>query len=582
MSDEEKNPVDESQVEKNDSVESKKEDTAQKSEEIASEQEEKVDSKKETNTESNTSQRNVLIAFGIGFVLILILLVGAIVLINNNNNEGQTAQVNIDAENNIEEFDQVANASINTVIEAINAKEFDPERPLDIIDFSAMQEGFNNISSELDFLQGVDQTTLDIAGKTVHEAVEFSYDLSGMSAMKMIMNLDVYTKYAEDYDASKYTGLTFSELINLSSNMTEEEYLDLFMNQDIYMEGVLSVTQSKNDAELDFDLYVIDGVAFVRINSITNEGVIPSNSTDEVSSIVGEYIRFDLSELLKLSFENNQSQMDAVANEQLMEFVSAFEDLSTFPETEAYDELNGMLAEMFGDMSEEELALFKSVMPGILDSVSNNFKDLSLFINSKSTDPIRSQSNSACTTAEFNTDGLMTAVKEIVTDSYDIITTDSNFNDPSYDVETEREGFIAGLQQLNMFKEMLNMDVTVCNDKDKNYNTGFGVDMNVDYGFGTGLSFVMDYLTVSFDVKDVEIAEPEYTQDYTEQLNDMINNYGSMMSNPYSNDITNDSYAGEDFSYELSQEEQELFDKYINDEITLDEYIDGIDALNNQ
>ncbi len=553
----------------------------EKKEEVNVEVEQKASSESKMNTNTQGSESNkTLMIFGIGVVVLLLVgIVAVFALFQNSSSSGS-----YNASTGIEEIDPYISDNIDLVLDSMDFDEFDPERPLDFIDFEAIADKAEQSAERLQYLSSPDLNELDLAGNTTHSALDLSFDVENQGQqMSVDLILDSYARYDEDYDQEKFAELqTSAEIISLIQNITDEEFSEIIDSVDYFIDIKMSVYGGV-DGSLDgeMQLTVIDGIAYLYTERLENNGLIPPEDFSEISQIIGQTVRVDANESLSSIFSLYSESLSGVDASEL----SDLQDLRDFRNTDEYEELNAELAASFSVLPDEQIELIRSAGPGIKRSISENFRDVDFFTNIQAVDPIRDGSSSVCNQGEFNNDEVLEAVKAVILDSYDVITSDSNFDSEGLDIAEEREVLEESFEQVSIFVDLFDMEFTACHDEEMEYSTGGGV--NIDYSIlGSGIKFEINTLTVTYDSK-FEFDVPKYDQDFTDDFNQIFEdlqysvpvtvplNFGTGTTALVEPIESFDSFD----SVDISPEEEELLNRYINEEITFEEYMEGLEDI---
>ncbi len=527
--------------------------------------------------ESGSSNKNTMMAFAIGVVVLLILgLVAVFSLLQNAGSGGSYS-----ADSGVEEINPYVEDNVDIFLDAMDFNEFDPENPLDFIDFAAIGRKTEDSANKLRYLSSPTSEDVQFVGNTFHEVLEMdmTVDVNG-EEMSLNGSFEFFIQYDEDYDASKYEAKTAADAMNLIQNLSNEDFTDLLASVDYFIEGQMDLGSTTGSLDTEFQLTIVDRVAYLLLENFNNDGIVPPEDLEGISEIVGKTVKVDANESLSELFSIYSDSLAGVDADQL----SSFSDLENFKDTEEYRELNEELAASFATMSEEDIKLIKSAGPKIKRSISENFNNLEFFTNISEIEPIREGTDSVCYNGEFNTEGLLNSVREVILDSYDIVTSDSNFGSEGMDVAEQREQLVESFEEFKVITEFFEMNLTACHDAFEKYNTGIG--FFIDYtAFGTGITFDLNTLTISHDA-DRDITAPEAELDYTEQFNELLSGFSSLYESSLTNsydlgDYETDFDSGEfdDLNQEISPEEDELLNKFLNEEITFEEYMAGLEAL---
>jgi hypothetical protein len=207
--------------------------------------------------------------------------------------------------------------------------------------------------------------------------------------------------------------------------------------------------------------------------------------------------------------------------------------------------------------------------------VTEKIDNTEFFVNKRDSDPIRSDANAECSTADFSFNNTLDSVEEGAIEVIDILKEDKSFASSIEAMEQSQRDLP---EEIDNLKEQIEdsglaFSVRLCNGQDDEGLTGVGFDLSVETAFQS-VDVTMDVLTVDMD-SDFEIEEPKQVdQDFTEQFNKLFE--GRVMA-PSDTTVPTDLFDTR--LMDNSTVEDELFNKYVNGEITYEEYLEELSRI---
>ena len=528
--------------------------------------------------------KNTIRAFFIGAGAIVILAVIALVFLL----QGNSAK-SFNVTSGVEEAGVYLEQSVDATIDAVNLSKFDPSDPLASIDFEKLDKKLNELSDKFKFLASPSKTNaIDLRGKTVNEVIDTKIDLTADGEVTTLsLNLNSYTQYSENYDASKYHLDTTAEMLKFFEETSDEEINQMLNDINFYITGNIAVVNGSNgSADMDVVIALIDGKGYFILENLNNNGLVTPEDMNAIAPLIGQTVSVNPTDAVKEIFSFYTDMLNQTSS------VSAYNNLSEFKDSDEYKQLNTQLANSFQGMPQEELDLIQKSGPKVLNIIQDNVADLDVFINVSEVDPFSENTNSICYSGDLNSTGIVETTQNTFLDSYDVIVEDmkdiysksDTYADmvPQDDqIKQNRQSVMETFESISAFANLVKFNLTSCHDKDNSFSTGIGMDFDVEL-FGNGVEGYLNNYIQSFN-SDFEMpsltADMDLTDEFTNIFKDLSSTYDGALTPTDTYDTVD--YSQYDDSYVPSQspEEEALTNKYLAGEITYEEYVNALNDL---
>jgi hypothetical protein len=517
-----------------------------------------------TNSSLNTKTKSN--KFGM-MVLVLILAAGititALFLLLGGNKKDRES---VKADSAVEEVELYAKNQAGIILESINFDDLNKEEPLSFINLEEIISKSEELSNNLKYTKAAE---IDLAGKTTQTALKLDFNVEGNDAGNMKLDIDLYQSYDEDFDGE---ALSTSEMI---STLQDAEKLKELL-QTIFITGNIEFESEDGTMSLvsDMELTIIDGEAFMKFENIEVNSDNDTEAQAKADEIEGKVLKVNLDELFETVAETYSFTFDSStfsAFEQYDQILSG----DNIENTQLFKDLNQQLKSSLMFVDEDTLDTIRNVGNPILEVVTEKIDNTEFFVNKRDSDPIRNDANAECSTADFSFNNTLDSVEEGAIEVIDILKEDKSFASSIEAMEQSQRDLP---EEIDNLKEQIEdsglaFSVRLCNGQDDEGLTGVGFDLSVETAFQS-VDVTMDVLTVDMD-SDFEIEEPEQIdQDFTEQFNKLFE--GRVMA-PSDTTLPTDLFDTR--LMDDSTVEDELFNKYVNGEITYEEYLEELSRI---
>ncbi|MCA9386567.1 hypothetical protein KC669_00890 [Candidatus Dojkabacteria bacterium] len=528
--------------------------------------------------------KNTVRALIVGAGIVFLLVIFIFLLFTNY---GKSKSFNVTS--GVEEAGVYIEESFGLTLDAMDFRTFNPEQPLDFIDFEKLEKEMNNLSEKFTFWESPESSdSIDLKGKTVNSILDSNADITlEDDTVGLKMNLDIQTQYSENYETDKFELDSAQEMIEFFSNNSDEEIQELLNEMNIFVDGTFTISSIKNgNLDVDTTVALINGQGYFVLNDIENGGLITPEDMASIESIVGKTLGIDPKDGIKQIFGFYAEALKEAGS------VTSYDSLAEFKNSQEYKDLNQELAQNFAGMPEEQIELIQNTGPKVVNIIKDNLKNLDMFVNIAEIDPFSENTNSICYSGDLNSKGIVETTQNVFLDSYDVIVEDlsdiygksDTFKDmvPEQDkVAQNREDMMEAFESVSAFAGLVKFNLTSCHDKDNKFNTGKGINFDIEV-FGYGIEGYLNSYTKTFE-SEFEMPTLEVEVDYTNEFTELFSNLSSVYEDallPIESPSTLDYDDYEDsFDTTLSGPEQELTDRYINGEITYEEYVDALNEL---
>lgn len=458
--------------------------------------------------------------------------------------------------------------ALTTMVDSMDFEALEEGDDEDFIDFEQLIEDLDD-TSEYKYLQSAN---IDLAGKTEHTAINGSFDMEEEGNFSF--DLDIYTEYPDDYEAPEIEDM--SDLTNLSDREIEDLMPLTFIT------GSVQLDSEEMQFESDINLTLDGFIGYLELSNTEIDGDDVTEDMEEtINMLEDKVVRLDATDFTVEFLNNYVELMDSYGG------LYGAGAMPTDPDAiiEAYE---GYILMALDSLTEEDREIAGRIGPKLQTEMKQMINNYDPFTSINNVDPIREDSNSKCVEGRVDFNNLINTTEDGLLDMAQVIVNDKDYEGD--DFETISEDITEAFEDARDWvkDQDLRMFVTTCADRTENFNTGFGMILQMDdYLDGAPLNIEFNLLTVDYD-SDFDIEIPEEDADYTDEFNEYIEESGllEMMSGSsiYDYDSVPDtSDSDSDFidpNYDAYYDEYYvIFDMWLNGEITDEEYDEMVNDL---
>lgn len=426
----------------------------------------------------------------------------------------------ISASSAVEEASNAVSFGVATVSNSIDFTKFDPEKPLDMIDFDRIF--LNSVLSlgTTNFLQK--QTSLPASGDVTEDYIIVNFQ-GTQSELGMDLLFDMEARIIAEHKQALTQEQLTSKIKSLfeQDEVTGEELSEILLSQNFRVE-VKTIASLANQEVANLEVYFTlhDTQLSIELKSLELSPLfLQSNETYEIyesiQSRIGEIIGLDIEPVFDILAKSWSSvdfnNLDNPFEQILKDFEDVVARKVSFSQTQTYLELNTQIAQVFTTVSNEAISEIRAKGNSIRDIVSETAQNTKVLQNFSNYETRRPVDNSTCTKADLAT----RAVFDNLVGMFDRVGSLISGQDFSLLQSTQKEDVYTALDSFTF------SIFTCANNSDKTFN-GFGINLSIN-DKSTSLMGNLKFEMLNTSRKlNFEFVKPELTVDFTQQLNELF------------------------------------------------------------